>query len=421
MLFAIVLPAQDDPHELLKKIGRSVAGTISKSDNYICAQDLSRFYYSISKAAAACQQPPVVPVTTPRVQDRLKLDVAVSQGVEIYSWHGEHKFSGTNIGELVREGPISSGSFSGYLRNIFGESNVKFVFRGESNVDTVSVYDFDYAVPLTASHYRLQAGAGYVLAPFHGSFSARVDNFQLYSLTVTADGGQIPPRSDICSAQSRVTYQIVKMASHESLLPATFDLLLGTRSGVFTRSKGGYSECHEYTGESTVHFDMDEAATNTAPTELETMPIKPGIFLPIALRGQIDEDTAYAGLPVEAVLSQNVKLKKGVMLARGSMLKGTVTHFQIFHEPAHQVALGIEFSSITDGRKLYLCSAVHDVPLQFIAPPAQGRFGSTRRWNSTDDTRMPEGEMMFNTSHLHLDNTFTSLFVTVSHSQIEAQ
>ncbi len=52
------------------------------------------------------------------MHDRLRLDVAVSEGNEIFSWHGGSKFSSAGVNGVVKSGPISSGSFVGYLRNI---------------------------------------------------------------------------------------------------------------------------------------------------------------------------------------------------------------------------------------------------------------------------------------------------------------
>jgi hypothetical protein len=419
------LQAADDWQRVLKKIEQTVAEAVDRSDNYICTQELSRLYYATTKTDVACRQPPAIPPVSPRLEDRLKLDVAVSEGNEIYSWFGEHKFSAADVSQVVRDGPISSGSFNGYLRNIFGEHGVQFVFQGRSTGDGLDLYHFDYDVPLASSHYSMQAGKSYVLTPFHGSFTAVADTFALYSLTVTATGDQIPQRSDICSAETRLTYQMVQIANHKSLLPASFDLLMGSRTGIFTDSKGKYSGCREYTGESTVHFDMDDTGKpDVTPVELQTEPLKSGVHLPIALRGEIDEGSAYAGLPVDAVLVRNVKVRKDLVLSRGATLRGTVTRFQIFHQPEHRVSLKIEFNSITDGNKLYLCNAIHEIPEVFLPTYAGGgrRMGGVRSIGMQSPPDEPtDGSMLFNARHMHLDRSFSTNFVTVDPSQTESQ
>lgn len=420
---ARLLSADEDSDEVLRHIRQKVVEAIGRSDNYICSQDLSRFYYMGDHENQTCRQPPAVPPVPMRVQDRLKLDVAVSNGSEIYSWYGAHRFSADNVGQVVRDGPISSGSFNGYLRNIFGDNGVIFYYKGREKRDGIDLYLFDYKVALEVSHYQLQAGKGFLRCAFHGSFAAKADTFDLYSLTVTANGDQIPDKTDICAAETRLVYQVVKIGDHNSLLPASYDLLLGGRNRVFTESKGIYSECHEYKGESTVHFDDVDVPAGATPTELESEPLRAGLYLQIGLRGVIDEDSTYAGLPVEATLVRDVKLKKGEMLERGAVLKGTVTRFQIFHQPAHQVKISIEFNSITDGRKIYLCNAIHDVMATFspgFSGAGRGRRGMPNVQMSQEHDPS-DGSLEFVTPHLHLDKHFTSTFVTVNHSEFAEQ
>jgi hypothetical protein len=405
--------AADDWRLALRNVRRKVIEAIGRSDNYICMQDLSRFYYDVSNTALACRQSPAVPSTPPRVQDRLKLDVAVSQGSEIYSWHGENKFATTTVAQVVREGPISSGSFNGYLRNIFGERGVSFTYRGLAEVNGLGRYSFDYEVPLASSHYQVQAGKHFVLTPFHGSFSANVGNFQLYSLVVTADEDKLSQKADICASETRLVYQSVRIGSHDSLLPASFDLLIGGREGLLTESKGLYSACREYTGESTLHFDIDDTEKAPAgPAKLESEPLRPGIPLQIGLRGQIDEESAYAGMPVEAVLVHAAKIGKGITLPRGSELRGVITRFQIVRKPAHAVVMNLEFNNITDGKTLYLCSAVHEVARPLPPVSSFGRRGSLAAPGMSQLNEPNDGSMIFNRSHLHLDKSFTSFFIT---------
>jgi hypothetical protein len=410
-----LLTADDASHLALLRIRETVATSLEKSDNYICAQDLSRFYYVAASPEMACQQPPTIPSTPMRVRDRLKLDVAMSNGGEIYSWHGEHKFSASSVSEVVRNGPISSGSFTGYLRNIFAERGVSFTYRGSSTEHGLELIHFDYEVPLSASHYQVQAGSGFELAPFHGSFSAKAGTFELYSLTVTLSGENLSPKANICSAESRVVYQLVKIADHESLLPASYDLLVGSHNGIFTESKGLYSECREYRGESVVKFDTDDSAGPTVKSlELQPEPLNAGLILPIALRTDIDEDSAYAGLPVEAVLQHDVRLKKGVKLSRGARLHGMVTRFDVFPRPLHSVSLKLEFDSITDGDKLYLCTAKHYVETTYAPGFAGGRGRGMGAASLHPIENQPsDGTLQFTEAHVHLDKNYSTEFITV--------
>lgn len=55
LLSAGKLQAADDWRVVLKKIERTVAEAVNRSDNYICTQDLSRVYYATLKADVSCR------------------------------------------------------------------------------------------------------------------------------------------------------------------------------------------------------------------------------------------------------------------------------------------------------------------------------------------------------------------------------
>ncbi len=423
LLIPVLLFADDDTQHILHEIGRSVKDAIIKSDNYICEQDLARFYYVPVSPEIACHQPPVLPNIPLHVQDRLKLDVAVSSGGEIYSWHGEKRFSASTLKDVVSDGPISSGGFSGYLRNIFGERGVLFTFRGRLQADGLELFLFDYKVSLASSHYEVEAVNGEELASFHGSFTARVDNFELHSLTVTADGETLSPKTNICSAETKLIYQSAKIADHESVLPASFNLLMAGRNGTFTESKASFTSCHEYRGESTVSFDVDDKPTaSSQPLELSSTVVPAGLILRINLATDIDEDTAYSGLPVDAILRNDIKLKNGEKILHGAQLHGTLTKFIIIYKPEHEVDLTIKFNSVISGNKVYLCEAMHHFVPGFVPGyPSGGGRGRGRGIGSVAPAIQArgngdeaEGALLFQVKHLHIGRSYSSEFITVN-------
>jgi hypothetical protein len=81
LLYAGIASAADDWQTVLQKAALKVVEAIDKSSNYICLQDVARYYYELHNTALACRQPPAIPSTPLRAQDRLKLDVAISHPV----------------------------------------------------------------------------------------------------------------------------------------------------------------------------------------------------------------------------------------------------------------------------------------------------------------------------------------------------
>ncbi|MBV9405768.1 MAG: hypothetical protein JO211_10520, partial [Acidobacteriaceae bacterium] len=185
---AAAASAADDPMIILQRARDIIAAQIKKSANYTCIQTVDRSYFrSANDLLPGCAYQSQTPSRKEIMHDRLRLDVAVSKGQEIYSWHGENSFSASAITRMVRTGPISSGGFVGYLENIFLDSDVQFRYIGNSTLNGMSGYSFEYSVPLSASRYHIQGKHASPIVPFHGSFLVDGTSFELLKLEVIAD------------------------------------------------------------------------------------------------------------------------------------------------------------------------------------------------------------------------------------------
>src|SRR5262252_8064155 len=49
----------------------------------------------------------------------------------MYSWPGEDRFGDRDLFEIVRDGAISTGSFSAILASIFGDEAIRFSYNGD--------------------------------------------------------------------------------------------------------------------------------------------------------------------------------------------------------------------------------------------------------------------------------------------------
>ncbi len=408
-------------HETLTQIRKNVALQILRADNYICVQDLVRTYYTTATSTTPCEQPPHVPDMQPALKDRLRMDVAVSEGNEIYAWHGEKTFSSKGVMDLVQHGPVSSGGFTGYLRNIFVSAGIEFTYRKPTSAGGQTTYHFDYHVPEKVSRYQIKAGDQMVIIPFHGSFTARADTLELETLVVTADSGAIPPNAELCFIQATVTYKIAHISSTDSLIPSAFDILYGSSRGrTITESHGEFSQCRQYLGESTVRFDAEEpAGAADKVVSVEAASIKPGIVLRIALATPIDSDTAYAGMHVEGALAHPAKIGNGVVLPAGTAVEGLITRFETYFEPEPHTLMVIEFNHLNAGNKSYLFRALHphDLYQQMQLTPgmrSSGRRMGTSRQIYTPTSDDEPGVLTFSKSKVYLDKKFVSEYEVVS-------
>jgi hypothetical protein len=53
------------------------------------------------------------------VRNRLRLDVAVVDGAETFSWAGARQFETSHVEDLVKSGAAGSGEFISYLTSVF--------------------------------------------------------------------------------------------------------------------------------------------------------------------------------------------------------------------------------------------------------------------------------------------------------------
>jgi hypothetical protein len=402
--------ASDDPSQILQRIDATILGHLNKAMNYLCVQTVERSYFDAPRPSQRnCGTPDTRPAGKLMARDRLRLDVAVSRGGEIYSWHADNKFSSSLIDDVVRRGPIGSGGFVGFLENVFGQRGVHFRYKGREMANTAEVFSFDYSVPLSASRYEIGAPDRRKLVAFHGSFSAYVASDELASLTVLAD--QIPRDIGICSARNEMTYQLVPVAGNELLLPRVWVLGLSTAE-MSTESRSEYTGCREFAGETTIHFhNLDDvnAPVNTAPTRpAEELP--GGLTLRVRLRTPIDGRRSYAGDPVEGELLTAVRAGKHVeAIPRGATLHGVITRLEDRYKPWSHFFLGIQFESMRSGDRTFVLRA-RAKPSPDQIEDLYWIYGPQVSTDLINDVK--GGLFVFASRHLKLNSRFSAEWVT---------
>ncbi len=388
---------------MLQNIRTKVAEQLAKSRNYTCLQTVDRSYFqstfrtrSACDARAANDQNEIM-------HDRLRLNVAVSDSGEIYSWQGERKFSSAPIDKIVQGGPISSGSFVGFLSNIFITPGIEFTFRGSMKKGNVGTVQFDYKVQKAFSHFRVQDGEGLsAIVPFHGSFAANADSFELIQLKIIAD--QIPPGLSICATDNEVQYQMAEISGSPTLIARTFELRINSEQHLDTISRSTYSQCHEFQAASTIHFDTPGDLTQAPAEPVQEQRLPAGLDLPLVLTSTIDSKTAYTGDPVEAVTTAAIRDSQGkTLIPQSAVLHGVITQLERFYRPQDYYALRLQFRWASFGGKTYLLRASHK-------PTGKEKKVLIAIYEAfiTEDemNQIEQGTIYFRSGHLRLDSRF---------------
>ena len=94
------------------------------------------------------------------LRDRLRLDVAVVDGGEIFSWAGAGKFETHDVDKLVGDGASGSGEFGSFLASVFGGAPDAIRYAWLRN----DLAQFEYNVPVAKSNYRYRTnGPGRII------------------------------------------------------------------------------------------------------------------------------------------------------------------------------------------------------------------------------------------------------------------
>jgi hypothetical protein len=321
--------------------------------NYTCLQTVDRHYFKLRRMdlnRPPCDQ---VDARNPKdlileSTDRVRLDIKVSQGLEIGSWAGS-SFSSRSIFDLVGGGPYGTGMLGGLMSDIFVNEGASYEYLGDS------AYSFE--VPLAHSHYRVKAaGTGWVVTAFSGSFALDPDSLDLQRITARASG--LPPETSICEVEDTVEYQKVRVGDGEFLLPRQSSLRLVMQDGTETRSATVYSGCREYLGESIIHFDEAPVAGRAKGAEPAAAPLPEGLPFSVELTDPIDTDTAAAGDVVHAKIRKAVRAADSntIVVPAGSAVQGRIVQMQHWVERPGQFKILMMVEKVEVGgvwRQLY--------------------------------------------------------------------
>ena len=371
LMAALTLHAQMPPERAatLANVRAKINATMLRLPKYACIQTIDRSYFTrVTKRLAT---PSCAEVSddlkngrgTLRLNstDRLRLEVAQGDGREIHSWPGAGRFETGYIDELVNRGPVASGSFGGYLLDIFAVDGPQFSFAGEKMDAGRDILTYSYVVPLDKSHYRVRTADGWAVSSYSGTFD--IDAATLELLRIGVDTPELPVETTLCYAQSTLEYSRVHIGDGDFLLPRQSQLHLVQRSAKDSNSVATFTGCREYQAESSVSFDeADALSAASAADKKARAPLPEGLQLTLRLTSAIDSDTAAAGDAVTATVSHLVRDPKthATLIPPGAVAHGRISRMEHAFLPTTQFIIGILWESVTFGSDLVPFTAIPD-------------------------------------------------------------
>ena len=338
---------------------QSMARGLSK---YACIETVERQYYLPFEEADADPRPQAPGSFCAQVNadrdsgrgaprldatDRLRLEVTVSEGREIYSFPGATRFDTRDIDEIIRQGPIGTGSFGTHLTGIFDNPGVAFQFSGEQTSGLRTLLEYRFHVPLEASRYRVKLANSWQPMAYDGTFWLDPQALDLERLVIRAEN--VPPATTICALNAELDYHRLHIGDGEALLPSKAQLHITLESSRQTNNITTFSDCREYQAESALVFE-DEPQVGAAAVRPRGAPIALPIGLPLvlALTEPIDTDTAAAGDAVAAKVVQPVyrSHSKDALIPAGATVRGRITRLEHHMLPSPYFLIALSFNRL---------------------------------------------------------------------------
>jgi hypothetical protein len=357
----VCLHAQPDPGDLLRRVTTKVLDTVGRLPKYMCTQTIDRSQYEPPSGLAghSCDRPAAVDALLEvslgvekhkplllTTSDRLRLDVAISAGREMYSWVGESRFEDRSLFQLVRTGALSTGSFASLLMVVFRDDEASFSYKGEIAEAGRQLADFEFRVPVKSSHYIYSGAGARVTTGYYGDIFVDPKTADLIRLAVHTEG--LPPETGSCEASTTLDYSRVRLNNADFLLPNLGQLHILDANGMELENSTAYSGCHEFLGESTLRFDaapeLDAAAAGKAAATDE---LPAGLPFAIALSNNIDVSATAAGDKTGAKLTAAIRDAKGRILApTGAAVTARILQIRRFYVPEPSLRLVIKLETV---------------------------------------------------------------------------
>ncbi len=347
---------QTDPMQLLIQVRHKVAQGISHIPRYLCTEAVEREKLRLPSGVKQDLCPEILeafanPARRFRVvsADRLRLDVAVIDKREIYSWVGEGRFGDQSLSQLVNSGLTSTGSFGAFLNAIFATPSATFSYRSESQTNGRRVLEYAFRVRFLDSDYELSNSRIRQIVPYSGSFSVDAETLDLLRIEIQAD--DIPPEMRFCQVSNQMDYAKLRMNDLDFMLPSEATTRVLRSDGTLAVNRTVFSGCHQFLGESKLLFDDPPvSAASPAEAKQKLTAIPAGLTFYISLTQRVDPTKLSAGDLIKGVLAKPVEIRdSNVTLPKGTLLNGRICELLMEYGDLAELQFGVKWESIDVG------------------------------------------------------------------------
>ncbi|MEO5927010.1 MAG: hypothetical protein ABIR70_24555 [Bryobacteraceae bacterium] len=292
---------------LLAEVREKMLSLLGNQPNYTCLETVERTRQA--------------PGGRSRIDDTLRLEVALADGKEMFAWPGAKQFEDRDIRDLVSTGMFGNGNYGLYVRMLFQSNGPNFEYRGEVPLLGLQLARYDFRVHVSRSGYHLRSDDHEAVTGFHGSIYLDPVKAELRRLEVIAD--DIPPELGLTSAEDRVDYASLLIGDEMFLLPVESSLQMASKDSV-SRNRVQFSACRKFAGESSLIFEDPDLVDVTVVKPVREVELPVDVLITVEITSELRLDRAAVGDAVTGVLRSDVKRGKETVVKKGAVVKGRI-------------------------------------------------------------------------------------------------
>ncbi len=258
--------------------------------------------------------------TRGRIQDAdlMRVDIAVSDGNEIYGYADGKRFSNERLADMLGYTFSTTGLFSSIARALIAGNDEDIVFAGKETPDGESVLRYNFRVLPGHGGWSIDHGKESGTAGERGWFLVDSANLMLRSVVVYAV--DIPRSLKLKELDATIDYEPETIAGNRVLLPYVARVHVQEASGKERDSRMFFNHCRAFTSEATLSFGADNTRVqNDNPSGRLELP--PGLNITVALSGPLNP--ANSDVVMASVMSP-VFSRGREIIAQGAALEGHI-------------------------------------------------------------------------------------------------
>ncbi len=352
---------------LLERIRQKAAENLSRAPNYTCVQTIERSQRPAGEKNFV-------------TLDRVRVEVALVEGKELFSWPGANRFEDKSLRELVG-GTTTTGDYAMHAHAVFRTPAPAFHPGGEETLGDRRMIRYHYRIPQQASGYRIHVGDREAVAGYHGSIWADRETLELTRLLIEVD--EVPAELALASARTVIDYSKVRVGTSLFLLPQRVEFTMRRADGSESRNHTQFTGCRQYVGQFEISFtDPTEPRAAAAEDPVAEMELPAGLELETRLETPIDSDRAAVGDPITARLAWAAKWRGREMVPKGAILSGRIHRLERPGGRAPYFVIGLEFRQLVFGNQrarfrgqLQAVGPIPGVPARQMMPLPQQEAG----------------------------------------------